>query len=161
MRPSRSVICVLMASAILSPAEAREKDPLCAPLKAFVASVEEGLEQTIVFRTHWGGGFSDVAEGDEDTLAAKRCERDQGHAPAVAACGALMEEGMIEFSDSNFRRVVTCLSPKSRFATGVSIHHAGYRFTVGNDDAGAFVTIDFEPDEKIGGMALRILVEGY
>ena len=161
MPPYRSVFCLLMVSAVFSPAEAREKDPLCAPLKAFVASVAEDQEQTIVFRTHWGGDFSDEAKDDEDTLAAKRCERDPGHAPAVAACGVLMEEGAIEFSDANFRRVVTCLSPKSRLAKGISIHHAGYRFTVGDDDAGAFVTIDFEPDEKIGGMALRILVEGY
>lgn len=161
MRHAGSAFILLMVSAIPLPAGARERDPLCAPLKAFVTSVAEDQKQSIVFRTHWGGGFSDEAKEGEDTLAAKRCERDPGHAPAVAACRALMDEGAMEFSDSTFERAVTCLSPKSRFAAGVSIDHAGYRFTVGDDNVGAFVTIDFGPDEKIGGMAMRILVDGY
>ena len=161
MHHSTPVSFLLMVSAISSLAEARERDPLCTPLKAFVASVQADQEQSIVFRTHWGGGFSDEGKDGENALAAKRCEHDPDHAPAVAACRALMDEGAMEFSDANFRRVVTCLSPKSRFAVGVSIDHARYRFNVGDDDAGAFVTVDYAPDEKIGGMAMRILVEGY
>jgi hypothetical protein len=161
MRHTRPAFFLLIVGAISSPAEARGRDPLCAPMKAFVASVEEGQEQSIVFRTHWGGGFSDEAEDGEVIFAAKRCDADSDHAPAATACRALMEEGAIEFADSNFRRIVTCLSPKSKFAAGISIHHAGYRFTVGDEEVGAFVTIEFAPDEKIGGMAMRILTSGY
>ena len=161
MRRSR-ITPWLLLTATLASTSAHAGDPLCKPLRAFVSSIGADEKQELVFRTRWGGGFKDESEDpDMDVLAAKRCDRDAGHAPSTAACKALMEEGVMEFSDSNVRRVVACLSRGTKFDPGVSLDRATFRFTVGTPNRGAWVTVEYAADETIGGMAMRIVADGY
>jgi hypothetical protein len=160
MRRHGNPTWLLLVTATLACTSAHAGDPLCKPMRAFVSSIGEDEKQELVFRTRWGGDFKDEPE-EGAVLAAKRCERDSVHAPSVAACKALMEEGAIEFSDGNVRRVVACLSRGTKFAPGVSIPQATFHFSVGTPNRGAWVTVEFVEDEKIGGMAMRIVADGY
>ena len=143
----------------LSPATAMaKKDPFCAPIKAFVASVGPDDEpRTLKLRTSWGSNFKDT---DEKAIFARRCEHG-GYAPAEAACAVLMEHGATEFSSRNFTRVLACLSPKTRFGPGVSFHAGALQVDHGTPDRGNFVQLEFGADEKIGGMVLIVTTDGY
>ncbi|WBX94522.1 hypothetical protein [Pseudoxanthomonas mexicana] len=132
-------------------------DPLCAPLRAFVESVKRDETRSLDFHTSWGGNFKDSTER---AIFAKRCNH-FGYGPAEVLCVYLMEHGAIEFSDSNLKRAVMCLSPKTRLDSGLSVHHAIVSLTYGSDYRGAHVTLEFSEDRKIGGMVLRVAADGF
>ena len=94
------------------------------------------------------------------SIYAKRCEH-YGYKPADAACKVLMETGATEFSDINFKRAMRCLSPKTSFAPRVDIDNASMSFSYGNEDRGSHVKLNYEGDDEIGGMVLRITADGY
>lgn len=134
-----------------------ETDPLCAPLRSFVESVAIEEVRSFSFHTRWGSNFKDEAS---PPIYAKRCLH-SGYEPASPVCKYLADHGATEFPDNNFKRVVACLSPKTRFAPGVSIHAASVSFVYGNDERGADVQVTLAEDADIGGVVLKVKVEGY
>jgi hypothetical protein len=132
-------------------------DPLCAPLRAFVASVKPDETNTLEFHTSWGGNFKDSAE---PAIFAKRCNH-FGYGPAGAVCTYLMEHGATEFSDTNFKRAVMCLSPETRLDSGLSVSGAAMSLSYGSPDRGAHVSLEFSEDSQLGGMVLKVAADGY
>jgi hypothetical protein len=154
MRTELVALLLLLLPAV---GHAADIDPLCDPLRAFVGSVGPEAKHELVFRTSWGANFKDETG---PAIYAKRCEHG-GYEPAGPACKALVEEGVTEFSGRNVQRVLECLSPKTRFGRGLQLSEGRFSLEYGTPDRGSFVTIDFHADEAIGGMALRIAVDGY
>jgi hypothetical protein len=134
-------------------------DPLCGPMRAFVASVNPHVTRELVFYTSWGGGFKGEDE-EKDTMWAKRCVHD-GYAPAKAVCDFLMQSGAVEFSGHNVMRTVSCLSKRTHFADRIRLDKGSFHFNYGTDDRGANVTVSFAEDEELGAMALRVTADGY
>ncbi|WP_222566002.1 hypothetical protein [Novilysobacter antarcticus] len=128
-------------------------DSLCAPLREFVKSVRPDESKTFEFHTSWGRNFKDSAEL---AISAKRCNH-FGYGPAEDACTYLMEHGATEFSDNNFKRAVVCLSPKTRFDSGLSVSDAVMSLSYGSAD----VTLEFSEDSQTGGMVLKVAADGY
>jgi hypothetical protein len=134
-------------------------DPLCGPMRAFVASVNPNVTREVVFYTSWGSGFKGE-EDKKDTMLAKRCVHD-GYAPAKAVCDSLMQSGAVEFSGHNATRTVSCLSKHTRFANRLQLDQGLFRFNYGTDNRGANVTVSFAEDERLGAMALRVTADGH
>lgn len=153
------LLLIVVALALLSAqtAIAKERDPLCPPLRAFVQSVMPDESKTFEFRTSWGGNFKD---SKEPAIFAKRCNH-FGYGPAQTVCAYLMEHGAIEFSDNNFKRAVMCLTPKTRLDPGLSVSGATISLGYGNDDRGAHVNLEFVEDTQVGDMVLRVAADGY
>lgn len=152
--PIRNLLVLLAVSLSASAAT----DPLCAPLRAFAASIKPGQDHELVFRTAWGSGFKDTQ--DEGVFYAKRCEG-ASYKEAEPVCASLMKEASVEFANLNAMRAITCLSPKTRFAGRTAFEHGEFTLMYGNEQRGANITLTFEPDDKVGGMALHILAKGY
>jgi hypothetical protein len=131
-------------------------DALCAPLRAFAASIGADEKREITFRTSWGGNFKDAAES---VIYAKRCEHNN-YPQAKTVCSALMDDGSVEFGKNNAMRAISCLSPETHFG-GSSFERGEFSLHYGTPDGGASVQIAFEEDPKVGGMALRITADGY
>jgi hypothetical protein len=138
--------------------EGSASDPLCGPMRAFVASVNPNVTREVVFYTSWGSGFK--GEEDETDMWAKRCVHDN-YAPAKAVCDSLMQSGAVEFSGHNATRTVSCLSKHTRFANRMQLDQGLFRFNYGTDNRGANVKVSFAEDEKLGAMALRVTADGY
>lgn len=153
--------CVAFVLLLMPLQSAIAADPVCTPLRTFVESVQPKDSKTLDFRTSWGRDFKDATpDPGEIVLGAKRCEH-HDDALAKAACDVLMDEFVIEFAGENFKRVVECLSRKTRFGDRLMVDYGAVSLTYGNDDDGAIVTIAFDDDEKVGGMLLKIATDGY
>jgi hypothetical protein len=133
------------------------EDGLCKSLRSFIASVNPNETRVLKFRTSWGSNFKD---DDEPAFAAKRCEHG-GYDPAKAVCDYLMEHGATEFSGNNAKSAVSCLSKQTRVAAGLQIHSVSVSFSVGTENRGSLVDIDFVEDPDLGGMVLSISADGY
>jgi hypothetical protein len=133
------------------------EDGLCKPLRSFIASVKPNETHVLKFRTSWGSNFKD---DDEPAFSAKRCEHG-GYDPAKAVCDYLMEHGATEFSGNNAKSAVSCLSKNTRVAAGMQINSVSVSFTVGTENRGSLVDIDFVEDVDLGGMVLSITADGY
>lgn len=136
---------------------AADGQSLCAPLRSFVNSVKPGETREFTFHTSWGGNFKD---SQEVVIYAKRCIHNN-YAPAKMVCDYLMESGAVEFAGNNVKDVVTCLSPKTHFAPRFGLYRASFSFSVGSDNRGSNVEVDFYEDTEIGGMALKVNADGY
>ena len=136
------------------------EDGLCKPLREFVASVKPNETHVLRFHTSWGSNFKDDKDDEEPVFWAKRCENG-GYDPAKAVCDFLMEHGATEFSGNNAKSALSCLSAKSPFAAGMQIHAISVSITVGTENRGALVDVDFAEDTSIGGMVLSITADGY
>jgi hypothetical protein len=132
-------------------------DPLCAPLRTFVRSVLADQTRTLPFNTVWGGDFKSMASR---SIYQKQCIA-HGYAPAEAVCKVLMQHGAVEFSGYNAMRAVACLSPDTRFASGVRLQHLQISFAFGTPNRGSTVTISYGAASKKRGMVMRITAEGY
>ena len=143
----------------LPPSAVAAPDALCAPLRKFVASVGPDEHRELVFRTSWGGGFSDDPD-TTDSISARRCEH-QNYPAAKRVCDVLINDASVEFGNVNAMRAVVCISPDIQFPRLDEFEHGAFSLTYGTEDRGANVSVSFEEDEKIGGMALRIVVDGY
>jgi hypothetical protein len=133
-------------------------DELCAPLRRFVESVKPDEKRALEFHTSWGSDFKDTH--DESALWAKRCVH-HDYQPARAVCDFLMENGAVEFSGNNAKRVLMCLSRKTHFADRLLLHGIEISLSFGTDDRGSHVEIRYAPDEQLGGMVLSITASGY
>jgi hypothetical protein len=131
-------------------------DPLCIPLRAFVASVNPHVTREIVFYTSWGSGF----KGEEEAFFAKRCVHN-AYVPAKAVCDSLMLNGAVEFAGHNATRAVSCLSTHTHFAKRIQLDRGTFSFNYGTDNRGANVTVSFVEDETLGAMALHVTADGY
>lgn len=149
-----------LASACLAVTPLQE-NPLCKPLRAFVASIKAGEHQELQYRTSWGGDFKDApGDGKNQVFAAKRCEF-FGYAPGREVCSYLAEHGAIEFSENTAMDAIHCLSPGTTLGDGVHVHRIETSFSYGTDDRGSDLTIRFGQDDKVGGMLLDITADGY
>jgi hypothetical protein len=149
-----------MLSLLVLPAQARSKtDLLCSPLRTFAASVGPDEHREIVFRTSWGGGFNDDP-GTKDSITSTRCEH-AGYDKAKAVCDVLTKDASVEFGNVNAMRAVVCISPDIRFPRYIEFEHGEFSLQYGTDDRGANISVSFEEDAKVGGMALRIVADGY
>jgi hypothetical protein len=139
---------------VTSPATAA--DGLCKPLKDFVGSVNPNETRVLKFHTIWGGGFNG---SDQDAMFEKACEHNE-YGPAKGLCAYLIESGAVEFAGENAKSVIRCLSTNTHFPNGI-LHGISYSLTVGTDDRGSHVDIEFFQDERFGGMVLSITASGY
>jgi hypothetical protein len=147
------ILAVLCGGAVA----AGKSDPLCLPMRHFVASVGPGEIREIIFHTSWGGGFKNTKE---PAIAARQCLY-QGYGPARPACQALMDYGAVEFSNTNAERVVTCLAPSHRWGEHVHLEGGSLSLEYGTDNRGGDVTVSYGEDQEMGGMVLRVRVDGY
>lgn len=151
---------VLTLSLLLLPTRARsETDALCAPLRKFAAAVGRDAHREIVFRTSWGGGFKDDP-ATSNSMSAKRCEHG-GYDKAESVCEVLMKDSSTEFGNVNAMRSVVCISPDIHFPRYIEFEHGEFSLHYGTEERGASISISFEEDQQIGGMALRIVADGY
>ncbi|WP_420008670.1 hypothetical protein [Xanthomonas sacchari] len=148
---------LLLAMLVNGVATAGEPDPLCLPVKQFVASVSAGEIHEIAFHTSWGSNFKTE---NEAAFSAKKCLH-QGYGPAKPACQALMDHGAVEFSNTNAERVVTCLVPSNHWGRHVHLEQGALSLQYGTDRHAADVTVSYETDEEMGGMVLRLRAAGY
>ena len=132
-------------------------EALCKKLETFVTSVKPDEIRTFEFHTTWGENFKD---SPNPVLFAKRCNPND-YEPAKIVCEHLMGNGSAEFSSNNFKSAFLCLSPESEFAKDVSLYKADVSFSYGTEDRGSLINILFDEDEKVGGMVLKIEVDGY
>ncbi|MFC5740808.1 hypothetical protein [Dyella tabacisoli] len=124
-------------------------DPLCSPLRAFVASVKKGESRTLEFHTSWGSDFKD-SSSQGYVFAAKRCTF-SSYEPARSVCDYLMDHGAIEFSGNNAKDVIVCLAPATQFSSRVSLDRVDVSFYYGTESRGSNIEVSFAEDSKIGG----------
>jgi hypothetical protein len=139
---------------VTSPATAA--DSLCKPLTEFIGSVKPDKTQALKFHTVWGGGFTG---SDQDTMFEKACEHNE-YGPAKGLCAFFMENGAVEFAGENAKSVISCLSRKAHFPSGI-LHGISYSLTFGTDNRGSHVDIEYSQDKQLGGMVLSITAKGY
>ncbi len=148
---------VIATAALTQTAWASPEPGLCMALRSFAKSVKPNEKREFTFRTSWGHNFND---DPEEVFFAKRCEH-SGFEPAKRVCDYLMKHGATEFSDSNVKEAVACLSRKTRFAPGLALNYGAFSFSYGSDHRGALIDITFAEDEQVGGMAFRLQAAGY
>ncbi|NCT67148.1 MAG: hypothetical protein GXC76_05810 [Rhodanobacteraceae bacterium] len=151
-------ILLVAAMASFREASAGQGDPLCRPLRGFVASVQPGEAREFVFHTRWGGDFNDSS--GEPTIYAKRCIH-SGYAPAKAVCAYLMDHGTVEFSGNNVKRALACLSSGTHLANQVGVNQGSFSLSYGTQKRGSLLTVEMKEDMDIGGMAMSVKAEGY
>jgi hypothetical protein len=109
------------------------------------------------FHTSWGSNFKD---DEEPVLFAKRCDHGDFD-PAKTVCDYLMKHGATEFSGNNAKAAISCLSSQTRIAPGMQVHAISVSFSVGTEDKGSLVDVEFSEDASLGGMVLSITADGY
>lgn len=135
---------------------ARE-DKLCSIIGTFIESVAPDATKSIEFQTAWGHNFRGAAE---ETIFAKRClHQEDKHAKKV--CKYFMEHGAVEFSGTNFKNTLECLSSKTNIDTKVQFEEASVSMSYGSNERGALVDLSLKSDYGIEGMVLKIEVQGY
>jgi hypothetical protein len=154
---SRAVFLALGAITLAASHSAAAEDGLCKPLRRFIASVKPDEIRVLKFHTSWGSNFKD---DEEPAFFAKRCDHGS-YEPAKAVCEYLMEHGATEFSGNNAKAAVSCLSAQTRIAAGMQIHAVSVSFSVGTENRGSLVDIEFIEDIDLGGMVLSITADGY
>lgn len=157
MKVSLTLMISLMASCIHPDAYARQSTEFCDVLRAFVDSVKPDETKELVFRTSWGANFKDTQEA---VLSAKRCEH--GDYPAAKnVCSYLMEHASAEFAPIVVKNAISCLSPGSNFENQFTINSGSFSITYGTPERGSLVDITFSEDSTVGGMALKLVADGY
>jgi hypothetical protein len=144
--------------AVLPSKASTENGDFCRPLISFLKSVQPNEKAQLDFHTSWGQGFRDSASSG--AFFAKRCKH-YGYEPAKSFCSYLLKEGAVEFSDRNFKRALSCLSSKTQLDSRISFSNASISTHYGTENKGSLVEIEYKEDKKIGGMVLRVIVEGY
>jgi hypothetical protein len=152
-----AVAFLLLATACGNAAAAAKADLLCASIRAFVSSVGPDQTHQLAFHTSWGSNFKTEKE---PAVFAKQCVH-EGYGPAQPACRALMEHGAVEFSNTNAERVVTCLAPGHRWGKRVHLEQGSISLRSGTDNRGGHIRVSYADDPEMGGMVLRVAVDGY
>lgn len=152
---------IILSAAVVAASSAFDAQSLCTPLQEFVRSVKPGELREFTFHTSWGSDFKDSPESPSDlVMSAKRCI-DHGYAPAKKVCEYLLEHGATEFAGNNVKDALTCLSPKTRFASMVGLHRGSFSLSFGTPNRGALIEMEFDEDQEIGGMAFKFSANGY
>lgn len=154
---SNSWSLLLVAVAWVPTTHASPAPEFCKVLRAFVASVQPDETREFTFRTSWGSNFKD---DPEPAMGAKRCDH-EGYGPAKNVCTYLMEHGSTEFTGVDVKDAVSCLSRKTQFDRRLSLNLASFHFSYGSDNRGALIDITFTTDPVVGGMAFRMVADGY
>ena len=154
---SRALALVFGIITLAIDVPAAAEDGLCKSLKSFITSVKPDETHVLKFHTSWGSNFRD---DDEPAFSAKRCNHG-GYDPAKAVCDYLMEHGATEFSGNNAKSAISCLSTQTHVAAGMQIHSVSVSFSIGTEDRGSLVDIEFVEDTDLGGMVLSITADGY
>jgi hypothetical protein len=152
-----SLLVMFSAAAGMPAAQAAPAAEFCRVLRAFVASVQPDETREFTFRTSWGSNFKDVAE---PAMSAKRCEHGN-YAPAERVCAYLMAHGSTEFAGANVKDGVSCLSARTKFDSRLNIEEADFSFSYGSQNRGALIGVTFKEDADVGGMAFRLVADGY
>jgi hypothetical protein len=156
-----TAVLPVLLSAFVSPTLWAAHGPasLCAPLRAFAASVQKDQTKSIEFHTSW---LADFKDGNPKAIGAfTRCF-DQGYAPAHAVCSYLSNNGAVEFAGNNAKQALVCLLPGTRFGQhALTFDALDVSFYFGTPQRGSNMTIRFRPDPKMGGMVLTIFARGY
>ncbi len=157
----KAFIAVAFATACLPclGATKAKGDPLCPPLRAFVASVKKDESKTLEFHTSWGTA-SGIRLHPTKSSPQKWCTFSD-YGPARPVCDYLMEHGAIEFSGNNAKSAIACLSPATRFSPRIELDRVDASFYYGTESRGSNIRINFVEDSKLGGMVLTIKANGY
>jgi hypothetical protein len=153
---SHTLVAMLPLAVLAVALPAVAADAMCKPLREFIGSVKPRETHVLKFHTIWGGGFNG---SDQDTMFEKSCEHNE-YGPAKGLCAYLMESGAVEFAGENAKSVISCLSSKAHFASGM-LHGISYSLTFGTEDRGSNVDVEYSKDEQLGGMVLSITARGY
>jgi hypothetical protein len=152
---------IVLCAALGTASSAFGAQSLCTPLQEFVRSVKPGELREFTFQTSWGGDFKDSSESPSElVMSAKRCI-DHGYAPAKKVCEYLLEHGAAEFAGNNVKEALTCLSPKTHFASMVALNRGCFSLSFGAQNRGALIEMEFYEDQEIGGMAFKFSANGY
>jgi hypothetical protein len=159
MRYIAALIVLPMAIVSARVSAATERDPVCAPLRAFAASVQQGQTRSLQFHTSW---LADFKGGNPRAMGAfTRC-MDGGYAPAHTVCDYFIKDGAVEFAGNNARRALVCLLPGTRFGkNALNMDALDVSFYYGTPQHGSNITLSFDQDPKMGGMVLSITAQGY
>lgn len=149
-------ILALAAASTCTACATKGVDPLCAPLRGFVSSVEPKQSRELALHTRFGSNFNNEPN---EAIAAKYCEH-KGYAPAQSVCAVFMEHAAIEFAEINLTRALTCLAPDAHFG-GLRVGSGTFSLYYGDDDRASAVSIEYRPDPVMGGMVLRVAAKGY
>src|SRR5690242_17453383 len=148
---------ILGAFALALSMSASAGEDLCDSLQAFVGSVGVGETRELKFHVIVGSNFKD-REGQ--AYGARRCDY-ASYEPGKALCKYLMNYSSIESPGYNAKSVITCLSPKTKFAAGTWLYAISYAAKVGTETRGSRVDVVLSEDKDVGGMTLSIKTTGY
>lgn len=157
MKAFSSLSFLMLALLGTTSAHASPDPDFCKVLRAFVDSVQPDQTHEFTFHTSWGSNFNDA---DELALAAKRCVHNS-YAPAENVCAYLMEHGSTEFTGADVKDAISCLSRKTKFDPRLNLNEALFSFSYGSEDRGALIDVSFKADPAVGGMAFRLVADGY
>jgi hypothetical protein len=157
MKVSFVLMIIFIAFWLPSMAYAVQSSEFCAVLRSFVGSVKPTAVESFTFRTSCGANFKDASK---EVLYAKRCEHG-GYPAAKQVCAYLMEHASAEFTRISLKKTISCLSPNSKFDDQLTIDSGVFSITYGTQERGALVDITFNDDDKVGGKAFKLVVNGY
>ena len=157
MRIRFEAVILVFAAVTASASSPSSSDELCGPLNAFAESVGPDDVRSIAFHTSWGSNFRN---DPEPAIYAKQCVHGD-YEPARAVCEYLFEHGAIEFAGGNVERVLTCLAPGTNFGPDLDLTRGRFHVGFGTPDRGSHITVEFQEDQELGGMVLRIEADGY
>lgn len=140
-----------------SQAYAEQPSEFCEILRSFVGVVKSDETKEFVFRTSWGANFKDTSEA---VLLAKRCEHNNDPT-AKKICEYLMKHTSVEFTSVAVKEAISCLSPNSNFDAQLTINSGSFSVSYGTQERGSIVDFTFSEDSTVGGMALKLAVNGY
>lgn len=152
--PALTVLLLLGMPALAS--HAKQKDPLCAEVKAFLASVKPDETRTISLRTFWGAR----EEGDQIVIGSKSCEHND-YEPGEKLCAYLIQNSSTEFAGYNAKRILNCFIPGPGITADLEIHSGSFSTTYGSPNRGALVDFQLAPDKGAGDMVLHLQADGY
>lgn len=150
------LLFVIMFQSIQGAAANEVRDPLCKPLLTFIASVNSGEVREFTLHTIWGRNFNDATA---PVMYSKRCEHG-GDGPSKEVCRYFVNDSAVEFAALNAKRALSCLSPDTRIGRDATMDSAAFSFSIVSARGGTHVTVEFGADQKLGGMALRVVAKG-
>jgi hypothetical protein len=154
---SRATRWISVAILLVVGRSAGAAEGLCDPLEGFVKSVAPTEVREIKFHAIVGSNFKDR---DGSAYGARRCDYNS-YEPGKALCKYLMEYSSIESPGHNAKRVITCLSPKTRFAPGTWLYAIAFAVKVGTEIHGSRVDVVLAEDKEVGGATMTIKTTGY
>lgn len=158
MKTTYVLVALLLLGSFLPECHAggKQKDLLCAEVKAFLASVKPDETRAVTLRTFWGAR----EEGDQIVIGSKTCEH-KDYEPGKRLCSYLIQDSSTEFAGYNAKRILNCVTPQSGIAEELAIHSGSFSVTYGSPNRGALVDLRLATDGESGEMALYLQADGY